>query len=165
MSTIEFNLAITNHYSSLALFTNKFTKNEEDSRDLIQETIMKALSNRNKFKKGTNIKAWLFTIMRNTFINSYRKNKNRKTFNDITESEFFLNKKDDHTFNNPIESYNYNELQLLVDSLPEKIKIPFQLYCQGFKYDEIAEKGQVPIGTVKNRIFQARKQVQQMMVA
>ena len=165
MTALEFNHQIASEYSTLQLFTRKFTKNEEDSRDLIQETIMKALANRSKFKSHTNLKGWLYTIMRNTFINGYRKAKNHNTHNDTTENDYYLNREDYYTSSNPLQNYEYNEMQKLVDSLPDKLKIPFQQYCSGFKYEELADKNDVPLGTIKNRIFQARKMLREMMAA
>lgn len=160
MTAIEFNTQISQLYGTLELFTSKFTRDKEDSEDLIQETILKALANRDKFSANTNLKGWLYTIMRNTFINKYRKQRFQNTYHDDTENQFHLNKVDNYTFSNPGSNYEYKELMQRVENLPAQYGDPFLMYFNGYKYQEIADELNIPIGTVKNRIFQARKMMQ-----
>ena len=160
MTALEFSHQIIGHKPSLTMFTRKFTHDDEYSKDLVQETILKALSNRDKFREHTNLKGWLFTIMRNVFINSYRKSKSFQKVSQEAGDYYIGNKMDSHTFNLPDKSYEYQELLDKVDELPEQLKTPFEAHFNGYKYHEISEELNIPIGTVKNRIFQARKLIQ-----
>lgn len=104
MTTFEFDTQVSSLRPMLRTFTRRFTNDREESQDLVQDTILKALTYRDKFRDDTNLKGWLFTIMRNTFINNYRKNQRDKTSNDTTKELYFLNVEDTHTFNRPQES-------------------------------------------------------------
>lgn len=160
MSTLEFDYQIAGLRSTLKAFTHRFTTDREESNDLVQDTILKALTYRNKFREDTNLKGWLFTIMRNTFINNYRKNQRAKTSNDNTKDLYHLNVEDTHTFNSPGSSYEYKDIWNNVNQLREELLVPFKMHTSGYKYHEIAEQLGLPIGTVKNRIFHARKEIQ-----
>ena len=165
MKPSEIHNEIVQSYPSLLMLTRKFTKNDDDSKDLIQETILTALANKHKFRHDTNLKGWLYTIMRNTFINGVRKYKYENTVRDNTLNPYALEKPDRHTFNDPIKTYQYNEVLHVVDLLPDNLRQPFMMRYEGFKYGEIASKYGIPLGTVKNRIFQARKMIQQKLAA
>lgn len=153
MTTIEFNTQLIQQKDVLKGFALNLTRNREDALDLVQETILKALTYRDKFANKTNFKAWLMTIMKNTFINSYRRNvmgTNIKSEIKITTPKY----------HNQIESYiNSKDLQLAIDSLKDEYKIPLERFIEGFKYHEIAEELVLPIGTVKSRIFIARNKL------
>lgn len=144
-------------------FTHRFTRDKEESLDLVQDTLLKALMYKDKFREQTNLKGWLFTIMRNTFINNYRKNQRAKTSHDDTKELYFLNVEDTHTFNLPDSRYEYYDIWKHVNEIKEEFQIPFKMHASGYKYSEIAEHLQIPIGTVKNRIFQARKEIQEKL--
>ena len=146
--------------SALTRLTRHFTHDRDESSDLVQETMLKALLYKGSFRENTNLKAWLFTIMKNTFINSYRKNKRIKSFCDNSKELYFLNVADNHTFSAPDRGYEYNDLWKNVHELRDELLTPFKLHTSGYKYHEIAEHLGIPIGTVKNRIFQARKEIQ-----
>lgn len=160
MTTTEFSLQIAGLRSLLQDFTRQFTLDHEESRDLVQDTMLKALVYRDKFRDDTNLKGWLFTIMRNTFINSYRRNKRTKKLSDATKEFIFHSTEDEHTFNRPHENLEFNEIWNNVNSLKDEFLTPFKMHCTGYKYHEIAKHLGIPIGTVKNRIFQARKEIQ-----
>ena len=160
MSTLEFTQHITSLSPVLRAYTRRFTNDRDESLDLVQDTIVKALVNKNQFRENTNLKAWLYTIMRNTFINNYRKNQRSKTTHDKTEGQHFLHVEDTHTFNKPESSYEYQDIWSHVNSLREELLTPFKMYTSGYKYNEIAEHLNIPLGTVKNRIFNARKEIQ-----
>jgi RNA polymerase sigma-70 factor (ECF subfamily) len=98
--------------------------------------------------------------MRNTFINQYRRNKRGKTSRDNTKELYFLHVEDTHTFNKPDSNFEYADIWKHVNELREEIQVPFKMHTTGYKYNEIADQLQIPIGTVKNRIFQARKELQ-----
>ncbi|MEM9548758.1 MAG: RNA polymerase sigma factor, partial [Bacteroidota bacterium] len=133
------------------------TKNTEDAKDLYQETAFRAMTNREKFKPGTNFKAWTFTIMKNIFINNYRKKVKRNTIIDTTENEFFINSGDKVVDNDAGRNILMKELHTMIEALEESIKVPFMMHYTGFKYQEIADKLKLPLGTVKSRIFFARR--------
>lgn len=160
MAAIEFTHQIAAMRGTLQVFTRKFTHNRNEGLDLVQDTILKALTYRDKFREDTNLKGWLFTIMRNTFINNYRKNKRAKISNDTTKDLYYLNVEEEHTFNRPQESMEFKEIWNNVNNLRDELLTPFKMHTTGYKYHEIAEHLNIPIGTVKNRIFQARKEIQ-----
>lgn len=160
----ELSTQICSLESTLRQFTYRFTKNQEESQDLVQETILKALLYKNKFKKDTNLKGWLYTIMRNTFINNYRKAKIAKTSTDNTKDLYFLNVADSNTPNRPEKLFEFNEVWESINGMKDEYQIPFKMYTTGYKYHEIAEHLNIPIGTVKNRIFHARKEIQKNMI-
>lgn len=161
MTVTELTSRIASMRSSLLAFTNRFTYDREESLDLVQDTILKALTYRHKFKSDTNLKGWLFTIMRNTFINKYRRQKLIPTQYDTTDSLYYLNIEDAHTFSSPEKNLHYKTLWELIEQVREEWRIPFKMYSSGYKYHEIAEHLKLPVGTVKNRIFHARKEIQQ----
>lgn len=144
-------------------FTRKFTHDREESHDLVQDTILKALLYRKHYREDTNLKGWLFTIMRNTYINNYRKNQRAKTSRDDTKDLYYLNVEDTHTFNRPEGSSEMKEIWKNVLSIPDDLLLPFKMYTTGYKYSEIAAHIGIPIGTVKNRIFHARKEIQKRL--
>ncbi len=159
----EFTGKIADLRPTLREFTYRFTRNREESQDLVQDTILKALTYRDKFRNDTNLKGWLFTIMRNTFINNYRKNQKARTTHDDTRDLYRLNVEDEYTFNRPVEKMEFKEVWSNMNSIREEFLVPFKMYITGYKYHEIAEHLGIPIGTVKNRIFQARKEVQKKL--
>ncbi len=164
MTILEFSHQVSSLRPMLRTFTRRFTNDREESQDLVQDTILKALTYREKFRDDTNLKGWLFTIMRNTFINNYRKNQRAKTSNDTTKELYFLNVEDTHTFNRPQESIEFKEVWRNVNNMKDELLIPFKMHATGYKYQEIAKHLNIPIGTVKNRIFHARKEIQKKLV-
>ena len=163
MSTLEFTHQLSTLHPLLKSFTRRFTSDPDESLDLVQDTVLKALSYKDKFKENTNLAGWLFIIMRNTFINHYRKKKRTQTTTDRTENLFLLNTKDTHTFSSPQSACEYHDLWSQINALEEELLIPFKLHTSGYKYHEIAELQKIPIGTVKNRIFNARKEIQKKL--
>jgi RNA polymerase sigma factor (sigma-70 family) len=164
MSATELSYQIASLRPMLKTFTRRFTSNREESQDLVQDTILKALTYCDKFREDTNLKGWLFTIMRNTYINNYRKTQRAKTSHDDTKELYRLNVEDHHTFNRPAESLEFKEVWRNMNSVKDELLIPFKMYTTGYKYNEIAEHLNIPIGTVKNRIFHARKEIQKKLV-
>ncbi|MEY3051881.1 MAG: hypothetical protein RLY31_1666 [Bacteroidota bacterium] len=149
--------------SSLRAFSLKLTGNETDANDLYQDTVYRVISNADKFQPNTNFKAWAVTIMRNIFINNYRKKVRRGTILDQTANNYYLNAGNHNSTDNEGESLmGYKELLKMVSSLPEDFKRPFWMAYKGYKYDEIAEQLDAPLGTIKSRIFFARRKLQKM---
>ena len=163
MSTIEFNQNFDFLTESLNAFAYSLTKNSEDAKDLYQETAFRAINNRDKFRPETNFKAWTFTIMKNIFINNYRKKVKANTILDSTDNNFFIDSGSNVITNDGGRNILMNELQEMITSLEDNIRIPFIMHHEGFKYNEIAEKFDLPLGTVKSRIFFARKALKDMI--
>lgn len=159
MTTLEFNGNLDKVANLLQSFAYNLTKNIEDAKDLFQETAFRALTNRDKFRDGTNFKAWTFTIMKNIFINNYRKKIKQNTIIDGTDNQFYLNSVMVSTPNHAESAIMMQELNQMVDELDNSIQVPFVLHYQGFKYQEIADDLALPLGTVKSRIFFARKEL------
>lgn len=135
----------------------KLTRDLDDANDLLQDTMVKAYTNRDKFAEGTNLKAWLYTIMRNTFITNYQRMVRRGTFVDTTDNNHYLNSSSVQIENGVFGNLALDDIYEAIDKLDEVFKTPFMMHFRGFKYHEIADKLQIPIGTVKNRIHIARK--------
>lgn len=157
MSTIDFNDLLLKNTDFLKPFALTLTRDSEKAKDLIQDTMFRALTNKEKYTVGTNIKAWLFTIMRNIFINGYRKSARQNTILDNTENDFLLSANKTVTVNTAVSQISYKEIQVLINNLPAIFKNPFMLYYDGFKYQEISDILGEPLGTIKSRIHFARK--------
>lgn len=145
---------------NLLNFAYMLTSNRDDAYDLLQDTSLKVLANEDKFAENTNFKGWVFTIMRNIFINNYRRVVRSATIIDTTEDLYHLNLSQDSGIASPEGSFCAGEIGDAIDDLPEDYRIPFSMHVAGYKYNEIAEKVGVPLGTVKSRIFFARKKLQ-----
>lgn len=159
MTPMEFNSKLNTLQTLLHSFAYNLTKNMEDAKDLYQETAYRALFNRDKFQPGTNFKAWMFTIMKNIFINNYRKKVKANTILDTTDNQYYLNSGNHSTANAAEGGIMLKELNGMVASLDDSIRVPFLMHFEGFKYQEIADELALPLGTVKSRIFFARKEL------
>ena len=157
MSTLEFNYLIGNHSGSLKSFAYNFTKNVEDAEDLLQDTLVKAIRYKDNFQDGTNFKGWLFTIMRNIFINNYRRKAKQNTIFDSTPNDFLINYNQSTIDNGAESNLRLKDIRAAVHNLPEIFKQPFMLYFEGYKYHEIADALGEPLGTIKSRIHFARR--------
>ncbi len=143
--------------NSLYSFAYNLCKHTEEAQDLFQGSLERIISNQEKFRPWTNLKAWCFTIMKNLFINEYRKKIKRNTILDSTDNTFLL---DSNVVNNRSDwSLLFKELKFLVETLDENLKIPFIKHFEGHKYQEIADELELPLGTIKSRIFFARKEL------
>ena len=157
MAAIDFDKILTDNTGYLQPFAFSLTKDAEDAKDLLQETVYRALTNKDKYHVGTNIKAWLYTIMRNIFINNYRRKTRQATILDSTPNDFLLNHNQLAVTNTAEGGLRLKELKKAVSELPTIFQTPFQLYCEGYKYHEIAGMMLEPLGTIKSRIHFARK--------
>ncbi|MEN9522318.1 MAG: hypothetical protein RL065_695 [Bacteroidota bacterium] len=147
--------------SAMRPFAYSLTKDMDDAKDLVQETIFKALKYKDKFSEGTNIKAWLYTIMRNIFINNYRRKVKQNTFIDSSDNQFLINSTPITIRNQGENNMMMKDISNAIDGLKPDVKMPFMMHFEGFKYQEIAEELALPLGTVKSRIFIARKELQE----
>jgi RNA polymerase sigma factor (sigma-70 family) len=157
MSNIEFNQLLVKNAEFLKPFAITLTRDSEDAKDLFQETLFRALANKDKYNVGTNVKAWLYTIMRNIFINNYRRKAKQNTIFDKTGTDFLINYNQAATTNAAESNLRIKDIQVAMNNLPEIFRNPFLLYFDGFKYHEIADMLHEPLGTIKSRIHFARK--------
>ena len=162
MGEAEYIKRVTTYAYGLKPFALGLTKNLEDAEDLLQETLMRALASRDKFTEGTNLKAWLYTIMKNIFINSYRRNKKRNTIIDTTEELHYINTGTE-VRNEGEGDVALENIHGAINGISESFRTPFMMHYQGFKYHEIADHLTLPIGTVKSRIHFARKLLQKKL--
>lgn len=163
MKNQHFELELAKLRPTLYGFTRKFTHDREEGLDLVQDTILKALHHKSKFRDDVNLKGWLYTIMRNTFINQYRKSSKFRKQTGERAAFQYLNTEETHTFNKPEGNVSWKEVWNAIDSIKEELGKPFKMYTSGYKYHEIAEHLSLPLGTVKNRIFQARQEIQKQL--
>ncbi len=144
-------------------FAFSLTLNHEDAEDLLQDTTLKVLDNRDKFTDNINFKGWVLTVMKNIFINNYRRIVRNQTIIDKTSDLYHLNVSQNSGFESPDGAYAVGEISNTISSFPDEYRIPFTMHVQGYKYEEIAESMNLPIGTVKSRIFLARKRLQSQL--
>jgi RNA polymerase sigma factor (sigma-70 family) len=163
MTAIEFSKELIGLEDSMERFARYLTYNTEEAKDLLQDTYLKALSYRDKFVEFTNLKAWTLTIMKNTFINNYRKSVRENAAFDNSETVFLLNNSAESQLSRPESEFIYKEINNDIDSLADEFKIPFRMHTEGYKYNEIADNLNLKIGTVKSRIFFARKKLMESL--
>lgn len=154
---IDFDKMLVDNSNFLQPFAFSLTRDNEKAKDLLQETIYRALANREKYNVGTNIRAWLYTIMRNIFINNYRRRTKQQTIFDRSDTHFFINYNEVIQGSQAEGDLKLKEIKKAVNELPAIFKNPFVLYCEGYKYQEIAGMLVEPLGTIKSRIHFARK--------
>jgi len=159
MTTLEFCEQLVQHEELLKRFALKLTANRDDAKDLLQDTFLKALTYRKQFEDSTNLRAWTYTIMKNTFINNYRKNLRHNTISDSGRDLVLLVQNRDDFYVDPESEFFEKELFEAIDHLDNKFKIPFKMHHQGYKYKEISDILGLKIGTVKSRIFFTRKKL------
>ena len=151
MKSLSFRKDLIGVQDELLRFAYKLTTDREEANDLLQETSLKALDNEDKYTPDTNFKGWMYTIMRNIFINNYRKIVRDQTFNLPQDSGFESTER----------AYDLKEMHRVVNALSKEYRVPFAMHVSGFKYREIAEKLNLPLGTVKSRIFFTRQKLQE----
>lgn len=144
---------------NLLSFAYQLTSNREAAQDLLQDTTLKALDNEEKYVDNVNFKGWIFTIMRNIFINNYRQTVRQATVVDRTEDLYHLNISQESGLTTPEGSVAVKEISNALNSFSDEYRVPFNMYVAGYKYHEIADKLGLPLGTVKSRIFFARKRL------
>ncbi|MEM9887536.1 MAG: sigma-70 family RNA polymerase sigma factor [Bacteroidota bacterium] len=160
MSANEFVYQFKGMEHILKAFAMKLSNDFNDAEDLYQETAYRAFKYREMFKSETNLKAWLMTIMRNVFINDYRKKKKNRTLSDWTDTDYLIDSGNHSTGNSGEVSMAVEEIQAYIAKLDSNLATPFKMRFMGYKYQEIADELSLPLGTVKSRIFMARKELQ-----
>ena len=158
MTALEFNREFDQVDANLRRFALSLTRSAEDAKDLVQETVYRAYWNRERFTSGTNFKAWVMTIMRNAYVSSYRKASRRRVVGQPEVVE--IENSPVHAIDNAAASnLSLKEIQAKLKELPAMYRLPFTMFYRGYRYDEIARHMQVPVGTVKSRIFYARRKL------
>lgn len=160
----NFKSSVIGMQGNLLSFALKLTANKEEAQDLVQDTTLKALHNEEKFVDNTNFKGWMLTIMRNIFINNYRKNARENTMVDSSDDLFHLNLSQESGLETPEGAYTCNEISAIISRFSDEYRKPFSMHVAGYKYEEIAEKLDMPLGTVKSRIFFARKKLRDVLL-
>jgi RNA polymerase sigma factor (sigma-70 family) len=163
MTQFQFNTDLLGLQKKLFFYALSLTSDQEKAQDLLQETTLKALIYREKFSPDTNFKAWVYTIMKNTFINDYRRNlKTNHTFAG-SGNDLHLKLEKDKSYPSPESIYNSKEIYKSINTLEDDYKVPFNMFLDGYKYKEIAEGLNLPLGTVKSRIFFTRKKLEKSL--
>ncbi|WP_270088946.1 RNA polymerase sigma factor [Sphingobacterium sp. SYP-B4668] len=165
MTKTEFNTQVIGQTNELKSFAKRFTKDHEEINDLLQETFLKAVTYFNSFQEGTNLRGWLYTIMRNTFINNYRRMSKGQSFITTEEEISPANLYFSAVHNAGENKFMMEDIQSALKELEEGCYIPFTMYFEGYKYNEIAEYLDLPIGTVKTRIHIARKKLKHILAS
>ena len=160
MNALQFKKNLVRIQENMMSFALMLTANKEDAQDLMQDTTLKVLNNQEKFIDNVNFKGWVLTIMRNIFINNYYKIVRTQTIIDQNVDLYNLDITNVTAFETPEGSFHIQEISKAIESLNDDLKIPFSMYVSGYKYNEIAEKLQLPLGTVKSRIYFARQDLQ-----
>ncbi|MDO4336369.1 MAG: RNA polymerase sigma factor [Bacteroidales bacterium] len=145
---------------NLMNFAYQLTSNREEAEDLVQDTTLKVLDNESKYVDNVNFKGWVLTIMRNIFINNYRRKVRSATIIDTTEDLYHLNLSQESGLETPEGTFATKEISKAINEFTDEYKVPFTMYVAGYKYSEIAEHMNLPLGTVKSRIYFARKRLQ-----
>jgi RNA polymerase sigma factor (sigma-70 family) len=163
MTTFEFNHKLISMEDHIERFALSLTFNPDKAKDLLQDTYFKALKYRDKYTEANNFKAWIFTIMKNTFLNDYRRSVREKTSIDITDDLSLLNNREESQLGKPEAEIAFKEINKAIDALEGDFRVPLTMHTEGYKYKEIAENLDLKIGTVKSRIFLARKKLMETL--
>lgn len=156
-----FQTNLLNLQGNMYNFALMLTSNRDDANDLLQDTLLKALSNQDKYADNTNFKGWVFTIMRNIFINNYRRASRAATLIDTTENLYHLNLSQNSGLESPEGTVGAGEITQAINNFSDEYRIPFSMHVQGYKYNEIADRMNLPLGTIKSRIFLVRKRLRE----
>lgn len=163
MNTQQFQKQVVGLQENMMHFALMLTANKEDAQDLLQDTTLKVLNNQEKYVDNVNFKGWVLTVMRNLFINNYHKVVRTQTIVDQSVDIYNLEILSESGIDSPEQSYHLGEINEAIENLDYDLRVPFSLYLSGYKYHEIAEKMHLPLGTIKSRIFFARKELQDVL--
>ena len=159
----NFENSVLGMQGNLLSFALKLTQNKDEAMDLVQDTTLKALNNEDKFVDNTNFKGWMLTIMRNIFINNYRKTVRENTVVDTTENLYHVSLCQDSGLAAPDGAYAVSEISQIIAEFPADYRQPFSMHVAGYKYEEISQKLGMPLGTVKSRIFFTRQKLREIL--
>lgn len=159
MTSFEFNNRLIGMKPILQRYAMRLTTDRDNALDLVQDTYLKAIAHRDKFADYSNLKSWVFTIMKNTFINDYRRNVVKNSFLNSSQDLHYINVPHEKGYPSPESTYNASEIEKAIDSLCDEFRIPFRMHLEGFKYREIADNLNLKMGTVRSRIFFSRQKL------
>ena len=165
MTSVEFCSQLLSLEHSLLKYAYRFNLKRSDAKDLVQETYLRVLINREKYVDSKKFKSWAFTIMKNTFVDSYRRSLRKATYTDQLSESYFISIPEPVGYDNPDSAFYAGEISQNIENLNDKLRLPFKMYVEGYKYSEIADELDLKIGTVKNRIFLSRKQLMRRIEA
>ncbi len=165
MTVTEFRTKLVDLTDSLTRLASRLTDDKDEAKDLVQETFYKSLKHCDKYVDEANFKAWTSTILKNTFINNYRKNILQAIYRDQNKELLFYNRTNYSGYDNPDSAYSVLEIIQHIGQLKDKFRIPFEMHLNGYKYTEIADELTINIGTVKSRIFMARRQLKEKLIS
>ncbi len=160
MNALQFQTQLLSLQDNMMNFALTLTADKEEAQELLQDTTLKVLDNQEKYVDNINFKGWVLTVMRNIFINNYHKVIRMQSIIDPSTDIYNIDIINDSGMDSPDSSYSLHEINNAINSLSKELKGPFSLYLCGYKYDEISEMLDVPMGTVKSRIFFARQELQ-----
>jgi RNA polymerase sigma-70 factor (ECF subfamily) len=163
MNALQFRKKLLSMQENMMNFALMLAANRDDAQDLLQDTTLKVLDNQEKFVDNINFKGWVLTVMRNIFINNYHKVIRTQSVLDQGVDLYNIDVINDSGFDSPDGAFQIKEITKAINSLNNDLKIPFSMFLSGYKYNEIAEKLDVPLGTVKSRIFFARQELQKIL--
>ena len=163
MNKQEFDSLVIKQSSSLRTYAYHFTHDADDADDLVQDTMLKAITYYNKFAEGTNLKGWLYTIMKNTFINQYRKKKFQNTYSDDSENQYITTSMEASRSDEADHPAEHSYVLQQINTVEKAYLDAFMMYFNGYKYEEISDILNIPLGTVKSRIFLARKKMMEKL--
>jgi len=163
MTAIEFQFKLINLHEHLMKYAYSLTADKEDAKDLVQDTILKALKYSDKFEDESNFKGWTYTILKNTFINGYRRSAWENAFREQSKAAFSNYQIRSNGYDDPESTFSALEINQNIDQLKEIFRIPLKMHINGYKYKEIADTLNLNIGTVKSRIFLSRKQLKDQL--
>ncbi len=156
MNNPEFHERLTDSMTTMMKYAHRFTPDSDKAEELLQETMLKALTSKDKYRSDDNFNGWLCTIMHNTYLNMLR---SRIIY--LDEREIAITYAGRSSYFDT--AFDYKELRRLVTTLPYELRVPFMLHVKGFKYEEITLMLDLPLGTVKSRIFTARERLRKML--
>lgn len=159
MNASQFQKRLLGMQENMMNFALTLTANRDEAQDLTQETSLKVLDNKEKYVDNRNFKGWVLTVMRNIFINNYHRVLRTQTIVTQDVDLYNLDVTNDSAFNMPDGACQLNEITSAIDDLDKELKAPFSMYLSGYRYNEIADALDIPLGTVKSRIFFARKEL------
>jgi RNA polymerase sigma-70 factor (ECF subfamily) len=163
MNALQFQQKLLSMQDYMMNFALILTANRDDAQDLLQETTLKVLNNQDKFVDNVNFKGWVLTVMRNIFINNYHRVVRSRMLIEQNADLYNLDVVNESEFDSPDGSWQIQEITKMINNLNDGLKIPFSMYVSGYKYREIAEKLDKPLGTIKSRIFFARQELQRKL--
>lgn len=163
MIAVNFANNLLNIQSELFNMAYNLTSDRNSANDLLQETSLKVLMNQEKYQGQTNFRGWVYTIMKNIFINDFNRAARNRTYVDQTDNLYFLNNGDHAQAGSAEDSCALNDIKRMVNALPKDSRAIFNLYLAGYRYREIADRLHIPLGTVKSSIFFTRQHLQRQL--